>query len=81
MFGGGVPKALDPPSDWTHIYIPIESYRCQDSEYINFNRFDTCRPKVMLPTPSWLRAGLFVIFHHTRQPAHEICDQHQAKKW
>jgi len=33
-------------------YIYPRNTQRQDSEYIIFNRFHTCRPKVMLPTPS-----------------------------
>ena len=51
-------KTLDPPSPPPPpigpIYIPIDSYQRKHSEYIKFNQFDTCRPKVMLPTPSYM---------------------------
>jgi len=56
-FWRGVQKTLeppDPPPPIGPIYIPIDSSQRQDSECINFNQFDSCRPKVMLPTPSWL---------------------------
>ena len=50
----GGPKNSGPP--WNPpigpIYIPIDSSRRQDSEYINLNRFDKCRPKVMLSAAS-----------------------------
>ena len=45
----------NPSPNWT-IYIPINRSRRQDFEYIVFYRFDTCRPKVMLPDASWLPA-------------------------
>jgi len=48
-FWRGGPKISDPPpSPVRPIHISIESSRQEDSEYIIFNRFDTCRPKVML---------------------------------
>ena len=37
------------------MYIPIDSSWLQNSEYVICNRFDTCRPKVMLPAASWWR--------------------------
>ena len=46
-----------PPLPIQPIYIPIDSSRRQDSEHINFNRFDSCHPKVMLLTPSCSQAG------------------------
>jgi hypothetical protein len=52
----GGPKRICPPPDPLPpigpIYIPIDSSRRQDSEYINLNRFDKCRPKVMLSAAS-----------------------------
>ena len=41
----------DPPPPIGPIYIPIDSSRRQDSEYINFNLFDTCCPKVCFLHP------------------------------
>ena len=46
------PPPKHPPPPIRLIYIPIVSSQHQDFEYIIFYRFDTCRPKVMLPTPS-----------------------------
>jgi hypothetical protein len=52
MFGGGVQKNSDtpqtPPPPIGPIYISIDSSRRENSEYIIFNQFDTCRPKIML---------------------------------
>jgi len=47
------PSPAPPPPAIGPIYIPINSSRRQDPEYINFNQFDTCHPKDKLPTPSW----------------------------
>jgi hypothetical protein len=60
MFWRGGPKNSGPPRTTPPtpptpigpIYIPIDSSRRQDSEYINYNRFDMCRPKDMLSAAS-----------------------------
>jgi hypothetical protein len=45
-------RGTTPPSQIRLVYIPIDSSRRQDSEYILLNRYDMCRPKVMLPNAS-----------------------------
>jgi len=53
---GGSKKLKSPPSPPPPIgpiHISIDSSRQEDSEYITVNRFDTCRPKVMLTGASW----------------------------
>jgi hypothetical protein len=51
-FGGGV-KKLGPPPDPPPppigpIHISIDRSRREDSEYLILDRFDTCRPNVLL---------------------------------
>jgi len=59
-FWRGGPKNSGPPRTPPHpsirlIHIPIVSCQHQNSEYIIINRFDTCRPKVLLTGASWHR--------------------------
>ena len=57
-FWRGVPKTRThpspPPPPIRLIHISIESSRTEDSDYVIFNRFDTCRPKVKLTGASWV---------------------------
>ena len=42
-----------PLSNSTHIYIPIDSSRRQDSKYVIYISIDMCRQKVMILDASW----------------------------
>jgi len=49
IFGRGGPKNSAPPPSPPligPIHLPIKSSRRQETEYIIYNRFDMCRPKV-----------------------------------
>ena len=52
---------LSPPPPIRPVHISIGRSRQEDSKYMILNRFDTCRPKVMLPTPSWLSGHFLLI--------------------
>ena len=48
------------PSRIRLICVQIDSSPRQDFEYIVYNRFDTCHPKIMLPDASWCNVLIYV---------------------
>ena len=56
-----------PLSNSTHIYIPIDSSRRQDSKYVISNQFNMCRPKIAFVPASWMRAWYLTRWDHWDQ--------------